>query len=104
MYDEHSFQSANELDRFAIGDRDALEYTTSTAHWICTGPGNFEVSHNSGFGLGSDGRFGQDGNHVLMCVRAENMAASTGAMCRGLFGVVWNSEQRGGWLRPRYTE
>jgi hypothetical protein len=26
MYDEHGFQSANELDRFAIGDRDALEY------------------------------------------------------------------------------
>jgi hypothetical protein len=26
MYDAHGFQAANELDRFAIGDRDALEY------------------------------------------------------------------------------
>jgi hypothetical protein len=26
MYDEKGFQSANELDRFAIGDRDALNY------------------------------------------------------------------------------
>lgn len=26
MYDEHGFQAANELDRFAIGDRDSLSY------------------------------------------------------------------------------
>jgi hypothetical protein len=26
MYDEHGFQAANELDRYAIGDRDALVY------------------------------------------------------------------------------
>ena len=26
MYDEHGFQAANEIDRFAIGDRDALRY------------------------------------------------------------------------------
>ena len=26
MYDAHGFQAANELDRFAIGDRDALQY------------------------------------------------------------------------------
>ena len=26
MYDDHGFQAANELDRFAIGDRDALQY------------------------------------------------------------------------------
>ena len=26
MYDEHGFQVANEIDRFAIGDRDALRY------------------------------------------------------------------------------
>lgn len=28
MYDEHGFQVANELDRFAIGDRDPLAYNT----------------------------------------------------------------------------
>ena len=26
MYDEHGFQVANEIDRFAIGDRDPLVY------------------------------------------------------------------------------
>jgi hypothetical protein len=26
MYDEHGFQVANKLNRFAIGDRDALKY------------------------------------------------------------------------------
>jgi hypothetical protein len=28
MYDEHGFQVANELGRFAIGDRDSLRYNT----------------------------------------------------------------------------